>query len=157
MPQVLHRAVIVILGLLMITAIHASVPRMAIAFQDAAPVTQVALEPRTVQAGSVTIKVTSQPSDTSLVFSIVLDTHSVDLDQYDLSLLASLRTDQGGEIQPEVWEAPKGSHHREGSLVFPRFGVDGAELIGPDANGVELVIRQIGGVPETVILWTLAV
>jgi hypothetical protein len=156
MSQVLHRAV-TILGVLIITGLYASAPRMATASQDAAPATQVALEPRTIQAGPVTIKVTSQPSDTGLVFSMVLDTHSVDLDQYDLRLLASLRTDHGVEIQPEVWDASKGGHHREGSLVFPRFGVDGAELIGPDAHHLELVIRQIGGVPETVIQWTFAV
>ena len=55
---------------------------------------------QTVQAGSVTIKATWQGVDAGPVFTIVLDTHAVDLDGYDLSQLATLQTDQGVEAAP---------------------------------------------------------
>ena len=112
------------------------------------------LETQTVQAGPVTIKATPQLTEDTVSFVIVLDTHSVNLDAYDLGQLAIARTDDGLEVLPETWEAPKGGHHREGTLAFPRVGADGRELIGPDTRGLELVIRDIGGVSITVIQWT---
>ena len=36
---------------------------------------------------------------------MVLDTHSVDLDRYDLAELAVLRTDNGLELLPAVWDS----------------------------------------------------
>jgi hypothetical protein len=115
------------------------------------------LETQTAQAGPVTIKATPQLTDNTVSFAIVLDTHSVNLDMYDLSQLALARTDDRLEVQPNAWEAPKGGHHREGTLAFPRVGVDGRELIGPETRELELVIREVGGVSTTVIQWTMAV
>jgi hypothetical protein len=128
----------------------------AVYAQDGAAPTPLALEPRTIQAGPVTIKVEPRLFDTALAFKVTLDSHSVDLDRYDLGQLALARTDEGLEVQPEAWEAPKGGHHREGTLAFPRISADGRELIGPNTRGLELVIRDIGGVQTTVIQWTTA-
>lgn len=69
---------------------------------------------QTGQAGAVTIKATWEGGDAGPVFTIVLDTHAVNLDGYDLGQLAMLRTDQGVEIAPISWEAPAGGHHRQG-------------------------------------------
>ncbi|MFN0072274.1 MAG: hypothetical protein ACKVVP_12395 [Chloroflexota bacterium] len=130
-------------------------PMFAQETETVAPSTPVSLETRTAQAGPVTIKVAPQLSDTGLTFAIVLDTHSVDLDRYDLSQLAIVRTNLGLEIQPDTWEAPKGGHHREGVLKFPLTLTDGTPLLGLDTHSLDLVIHEVGGVPETVIQWVL--
>ncbi len=84
-----------------------------------------------------------------------MDTHVVNLDGYDLKQLAVLRTDQGQEIQPVSWNAPTGGHHRSGTLTFPATLADGTPLIGSNTRNIELVIRNVGGVPERTLKWTL--
>src|SRR5574341_1471380 len=62
--------------------------------------------------GGVTVKVTyrtPQPPD-ELGFEVALDTHSVDLDGYDLKNLALLR-DAGGKTDEPVRVENKGSGH----------------------------------------------
>jgi hypothetical protein len=67
----------------------------------------------------VTIAVTWQGAEAGPVFNVALDTHSVDLDAVDLSKAAMLRTDPGVQVRPVGWDAPKGGHHRSGTLAFP--------------------------------------
>ena len=110
---------------------------------------------QTSEGGNVTVKVTWQGTATGPVFTVAMDTHSVDLDRYDLRQLAVLRTDQGQEIQPTGWDAPKGGHHREGTLTFPATTADGQPFLGPNTRSVELVIRNVAGVPERILRWTV--
>ena len=105
-----------------------------------------------VEGGNVTVAATWQGLAGGPVFDVVLDTHSVDLDAIDLQQLAVLRVD-GVEIQPVSWEAPKGGHHREGTLAFPETYADGRTLIGADTTSVELVIRDVAGVAERTYQW----
>lgn len=65
-----------------------------------------------------------------------------------------LRTDQGLEAQPTGWDAPQGGHHRSGTLTFPDATADQKPLIGPDTRAVELIIRNVAGVPERSFRWT---
>jgi hypothetical protein len=109
---------------------------------------------QTSQQGAVTVAVTWTGVEGGAVFTVVLDTHSVNLDSYNLAQLAVLRTDRGQESLPTVWDAPAGSHHREGSLRFPETASDGSLLLGADASSFELVVRDVGGVPERVFRWT---
>lgn len=110
------------------------------------------------QGGSVTIEATwgtQQNASDSLRFDISMDTHSVNLDQFDLSKLAALRNDKGQQVTPTAWEAPPGGgHHRAGPLVFPSTS-DGKPLIGADTKYVELTIRDVAGVKERVLRWNL--
>jgi len=122
---------------------------MAPAVTASAGVTQ------TNEGGQVTIAATWQGSGAPTVFNIAMNTHAVDLDSYDLKQLAVLRIDDGREVQPTNWEAPQGGHHRSGTLTFPATGADGAPLIGSGAHTIELVIREVAGVPERSFLWTL--
>lgn len=110
---------------------------------------------RTNEGGQVTVSVTWQGSAADPRFTVVLDTHAVDLDGYDLRELAVLRTEDGREVQPVAWDAPAGAHHREGTLVFPATTPDGAPLIGTQTRTIELVIRDIADVPERSFQWTL--
>ena len=45
------------------------------------------------------------------------------------------------------------SLHRSGTLIFPTTIADGTPLIGSDAHTIELVTRDIAGVPEPVFIW----
>jgi hypothetical protein len=110
--------------------------------------------PRLSEGGQVALMVTWQAAEPELVFAVQMDTHSVDLDGYDLRELAVLRTNEGREAAPIGWQAPRGGHHRQGALVFPLAAADGAPLIGQDTRLVELVVRDVGGVPERVLQWS---
>jgi hypothetical protein len=105
------------------------------------------------EGGQVTVAVTWGGKETGPVFRVVMDTHAVDLDGYDLRQLAVLRAG-GREVRPSGWDAPKGGHHREGTLTFPSASADGSPTMGPAAGTVELVIRDIAGVPERIFRWT---
>ncbi len=70
-------------------------------------------------------------------FDIVMDTHSVELDQ-DMTKIAVLIDDQGKEYKPLGWNGPVGGHHREGVLMFNQ--------IMPIPKSLELKISGIGGV-----------
>lgn len=108
---------------------------------------------RISEAGQVTIKATWQETSPAPAFQIVMDTHAVDLDGYDLTTLALMRTADGKTVQPTSWNAPQGGHHRTGTLIFPAT-IDGSAVIGPDTRSIELIIRHVGGVPERTLTWT---
>ncbi len=85
-------------------------------------------------------------------FGILLafNTHSVDLDGYDLTTIASLTTPQG-EVQPVRWiDESEGSHHRSGVVVFPSGGLD---LAG--SGEIILTLRGIADVAERQLSWPL--
>jgi hypothetical protein len=117
-----------------------------------APATSTASQ--TSEGGQVTITATWAGPNAGPVFNIVMDTHAVDLDGYDLRQLAVLRVDGGPTIQPTGWDAPKGGHHRKGTLTFPTATADSRAVLGPQARTIELIIRDVAGVPERSFRWT---
>lgn len=123
--------------------------------QDNASTTQTGGVTQTSEGGQVTVAATWQGPRAGPVFRVALDTHSVDLGGYDLRQLAVLRTDQGREVRPSGWDAPISSHHREGTLTFPATGSDGQPLIRPSTRTIELISRDVAGVPERTFRWTL--
>jgi hypothetical protein len=108
---------------------------------------------QTNEGGQVTIAATLQGSGAPTVFTIAMNTHAVELDGYDLKQLAVLRIDGGREVQPSSWDAPKGGHHRSGTLTFPATDADGKPLIASGTRTIELIIRNVAGVPERVLAW----
>ena len=110
---------------------------------------------QTSEGGQVTVAVTWQGRQGGPVFKVALDTHSVDLDAIDLSQAALLRNDQGLEIRPTSWDAPKGGHHRSGTLSFPEVAPDGAPVLDESTRTFELLIRNVAGVPERRFEWAL--
>lgn len=102
--------------------------------------------------GSVTIDVEwVKLENNSLTFSVAMNTHSVDLDSYDLGKLAVLRDDTNNEYYPVSWDSAPGGHHRQGTLVFslPESVSQGT------AEYVEVVIRDVAGIEERVLKWEL--
>jgi len=110
---------------------------------------------QTNEGGQVSIAATWQGGGAETIFNVAMNTHAVDLDGYDLKQFAVLRIDGGREVQPARWEAPKGGHHRSGTLTFPATGADGTPLIAAGARTIELVIRDVAGVPERSFRWTI--
>src|SRR3989304_1594969 len=111
--------------------------------QDSASLT------REAQAAGVTAKATyKNPGAPAPVFDVVLDTHSVELDQYRFEDIVALRDQAGGEHDPELVSSKGSGHHREATVEFK-----GADLTGSDY--VELVIKDVAGIPERVLRFDL--
>ena len=107
---------------------------------------------QTNEGGEVTVTATWAGREAGPVFTVELNTHSIELDAIDLGSLATLRVD-GVSVPATGWNAPIGGHHRSGTLSFPTTGDDGTAIIGPQARTVELVIRDVAGVPERTFRW----
>lgn len=104
---------------------------------------------QTVAGGSVTAKVTflNPKGGDDPRFEVVLDTHSVNLDAYDLKSIAVLRDDAGKSYVAIAAENKGGGHHREAVLSFPK--------LSPGTTRIELIIKDIAGVKERTFLWNL--
>ncbi len=104
---------------------------------------------RTDSGGGVTIKVTYLDSKITddLRFQVVLDTHSVNLDGYDLKSITVLRDDTGKNYLPTGIEDKGSGHHRETTVSFAR--------IVNRTKRVELVIKDVAGVKERIFRWDL--
>jgi hypothetical protein len=104
---------------------------------------------QTVAGGGVTAKVTflNPKGADDARFQVVLDTHSVDLDSYDLKSIAVLRDDTGKIYVPTAIENKGGGHHREAVVTFAK--------LAPGVKRIELIIRDVAGVKERTFLWNL--
>jgi hypothetical protein len=104
---------------------------------------------RTDSGGGVTVKATLLDSKTTgeLRFQVVLDTHSVNLDGYDLKKIAVLRDDAGKDHLSKTVESKGSGHHRQSTLVFAKMA--------NRAKRVELVIKDVAGVKERIFRWEL--
>ena len=105
---------------------------------------------RSDEEGGVTVMATWDGSLSPAKFELALNTHSVDLDGYDLSRLVVLRVNGGSEVAPVSTDQPKGGHHRSATLTFD-WPVARASQAG--ASTVELVVRGVGGKAERVLRW----
>jgi hypothetical protein len=99
--------------------------------------------------GGVTTKVTflNPQSVDEPRFQIVLDTHSVNLDGYEVKTIVVLRDDIGKNYGPTAVENKGGGHHRETFVSFPK--------LSPGTKRMELVIKDIAGVKERTFVWNL--
>lgn len=98
----------------------------------------------------VTVKVTPKSigsADSRWEFTIVLDTHSADLND-DLVQSATLTTDDGRTLKPLSWVgAAPGGHHRDGVLAF--------DVPAPRPSSVELRIVRSGVSDPRIFRWQL--
>jgi hypothetical protein len=102
---------------------------------------------RSNSGGGVTVNVTyphSQAADETR-FDVVLDTHSVNLDAYDLKALSLLRDESGKSYEPVRVENKGSGHHRQIAIVFPK--------VSPAAKRLELVVKDIAGIKERSFSW----
>jgi hypothetical protein len=93
--------------------------------------------------GAIVVEVTSVNPDaaaTQLEFTVVLNTHSIDLSM-DLAPLATITTDTGLSLDAQLWDAPLGGHHTSGRLVFP-LGQEALPLLN-EASRLTLTIINL--------------
>lgn len=146
-PWVRNCAVALMLGLAVVTAACGSIGGAPPAATSSATGTDSALGERRSETAAVTIAA-SWLADAAPAVRVVMDTHSVDLDGFDLKTLARVRLDGGPWAVPSSWDAAKGGHHREGTLTFgslDRRAVDAAALI-------ELEVRDVAA-PSRILRW----
>ncbi len=105
---------------------------------------------QTDSGGGVTVKVTylNPQSSEDARFQVVLDTHSVNLDEYDLKSLSLLRDETGKTYAAKQVENKGSGHHRQITIVFPR--------VAPETKKLELVLKEIAGVKERSLRWDLS-
>ncbi len=86
-------------------------------------------------------------STEQLVFTVSLNTHSVDLSGFNPLSQIRLRTPGGSELQPQVLDpgGERSSHHQNYTLSFAR----------PRSADVMLVVRNVAGVTERDLPFTL--
>jgi hypothetical protein len=98
--------------------------------------------------GAVTVVVTlAGPPQVGVPIraTVVLDTHSVALDDVVFERAVALRTPEGVEVAPTSVEGMKGSgHHRQAVVVFPPV---------TERLAVRIVVRNVGGIGERVFAW----
>jgi hypothetical protein len=104
---------------------------------------------RTDSGGGVTVKVTFLDLKASgdLRFQVVLDTHSVNLDGYDLKAISVLRDNAGNTYSPTAVENKGSGHHRETTVSFAK--------VASGTKRVELVIKDVAGVKERIFRWDI--
>lgn len=104
---------------------------------------------QTVAGGGVTAKVTflNPKSTDDPRFQVMLDTHSVNLDTYDLKTVTVMRDDTGKSYVPTAIENKGGGHHRETVVTFSK--------LSPGTRRVELIVKDIAGVKERMFTWNL--
>lgn len=101
---------------------------------------------QTNEEGEVGITVTPLLfSKDSTKFSVVLTTHSAELD-YDLKEISVLADDQNNEYRAISWDGGRGGHHLKGTLVFPK--------ISKNAKAVKFTIKKIDSV-DRVFEWEI--
>lgn len=118
---------------------------------------------KTKEAAGVTVSISylnpsQEVAKGELAFRVSLETHSVDLDQYKLSQIAFLRDEQGKEYQAKGWVPQQGSggHHVKGILTFSNMDATGREIVRPDIQSIEVVIKGLAGEKERSFKWNLS-
>lgn len=96
--------------------------------------------------GKVTMRVTYEnPGMPGPEFAMQMDTHSVDLDQYDLAR-HSVIVDKDGKEHQGKWSVLKGGgHHVSGKLSFEEVRVGKGKVV--------LIIRDVAGIKERKFEW----
>jgi hypothetical protein len=104
---------------------------------------------QTQAGGGVTVKVTylNPKASDDVRFEVILDTHSVNLDGYDLKSLSLLRDEAGKTYEVAKTENKGSGHHRELTIVFSKPS--------PEAKRLELVIKDIAGIRERIFRWNV--
>lgn len=102
-------------------------------------------------AGAVTVNATFKNpgvigTKDEVIFDIKLDTHTVNLDTFNFSEGVILRDDMGKTYKPTSVEPTGSGHHRSGVLRFINPG---------KVKFIELVVKDLAGVEETVFKWQL--
>ncbi|WP_432402473.1 hypothetical protein [Wukongibacter sp. M2B1] len=95
-----------------------------------------------------------EDSNDNLIFEIMLNTHSVDLDEIDYAKLAKITNDSGLIVNEGfVWEKTEGrGHHIFGYLMVPKV-YKGKSIIEDTTRIIELEIKELDDVESRKFIW----
>ena len=79
---------------------------------------------------------------------MILDTHSVALEQYNLNKITILRDDAGQEYSAETVSSSGSGHHVKAVLQFKDADISSAKF-------VEVVVKGVAGIDERVFRFEL--
>ncbi len=123
---------------------------VGVPFAAYAQPSSAALAPQSSVVQGLTVKVSPKlggPADTRWEFSVVFDTHSVQLND-DPTQTTVLVTDDGRVLKPTAWNgAAPGGHHREGVLLF--------DAPTPPPIGIALKMTRLGEAAPRSFRWQL--
>lgn len=90
----------------------------------------------------------------NLIFKVMLNTHSINLDALDMTKLATLESDHGLKINDGfMWEHGDGAgHHIYGFLKIPKV-YNGKNIIGSSTNSITLTITGLDGDQSSEFTW----
>lgn len=120
-----------------LTSVPVSAPQQSTAPASSGPA------PQSSDAGGVTVAVQFDPkavTNQTLTFNVALNTHSVELSQYDLARRSKITLDPGGILSDITWK-PEGTgsgHHVSGTLLVkdPTGGLAGAKSVTLEITGL---------------------
>ena len=101
------------------------------------------------KAGDVTVIAVFKNPDSlggkdKLVFNIKFDTHTVNLDAFKFNEGIVLKDDKGNIYKPASVKETGSGHHREADVKFKNPG---------KVKSIELIVKDLAGVKETVFKW----
>lgn len=98
---------------------------------------------REAEEASVKVRaVYRNPGEAKPQFEVVLDTHSVDLDELRLEDIVVLRDSNGSLYKPAILSARGSGHHREALVEFSE--------VQADAGVLDLIVKDVASVKERV-------
>lgn len=105
-----------------------------------------------VTVDAVLLNAAGRAPEGEVAFELAFNTHSVPLENYDVTKNAVIKSSDGGvAAQGLTWEsAGNESHHRSGVLKVKTGG-----LIGPGTKSITLELRNLAGVPVREFKWDL--
>ena len=103
-----------------------------------------------VEVTAIYLNPLEKAGDSELRFEVKLDTHSVDLEQYELKEISFISFDDGTESKSIGLNREGSGHHITNILLF-----EGP--IPAEARTMTLIIRNVGDVTERSLEWKLPV
>ncbi len=82
------------------------------------------------------------------VFKVSLDSHDINFNIYEFAKIIVLRDDAGRLFSPEIISSSGSGQHREATVEFKGADVSSARFI-------ELVVKDVAGVPERVFRYDI--
>ena len=102
--------------------------------------------------GSVTVNakylISKENTDKQSVFQLSFDTHSVDLDKYDIEKVSYIQFDDQAPINGGVWDFTGSAHHFKGFITYKKS-------VPEERKTLRLLIRDVAGVSVRVLEWEL--
>lgn len=93
--------------------------------------------------------------DEKWIFNVEMNTHSVNLDQYDLEKLITFKNDTGTVITDELTVKKDGAGHHMGIKIYIPKIINEKPTIDENTNEITIEISEIDNVVSRLFVWDL--